>query len=246
MEMSLSGNFVDVIMLFKQYTSSDNQLQSYFRALGTMTEAELRDIGPATVKKSTNMSIVCDFQSSTNLYSYNINLEIVYTYKNGQRVTVNNTVNKTYNTMNGHAIYFMMTPYDNASTALGSTSTGFYATDKLNISYSYNGGLDKKPNLGLFITQQYITHTANPGMVALIDSKNITYETLVNMYNYDNASRNLKIYTNIDKSTNDTGSGNIFGITESTKSDSTLLYDVIVNVKYQGEVVASFSGSKED
>lgn len=244
---SLFGS--DVIMLFKQYTSVDNQLESHFRAARVLTETEIQNMkdNPGLISKSTNMLIICNYTGT--LYNYTISLEMTYTYNNDpdKYVTVAKTISKTYDTPDGHAIYFMMTPFDTYTTSEGATSEGYYCTDKLNISYMYSGEAASKPDVGLFLTEQAVKHKHNPAMNALIDSKNITYENSTNIYSYNNATRNLKIYTNIEKSYSDTGSSdNLFGLTDSDKLDSSLLYDVTINVKYEGEVIATFSGSKED
>jgi hypothetical protein len=261
-------------MLFRQYTSADNQLESYFRSKGCVTEAEIQDMkdNPSKVKKHTTMSIECKYTGS--LYNYIITLDMYYTYNNNtsKQVSVTRTVNKTYDTDEGHAIYFMMSPFDVYSTSLGSTSKGYYSSDALDITYKYTstGGSSSKPapEIGLFLTAQEVPHKQNASMVTLIDSSKIKYKTSMtssgtSLYKYNNTGKKLQIYTNIAKSPRDFGSAdNIFGITESEELVSSLMYDVTINV-YEavetGEVTetgaivvtkgtkyVTFSGSKED
>ncbi|MDE6697992.1 MAG: type II secretion system GspH family protein, partial [Lachnospiraceae bacterium] len=69
---SLFGS--DAIMLFKQYTDPDNELESYFRAKGELSEAEIATLSPQNVTKATKMLIDCVYDSSTDIYEYEVTL----------------------------------------------------------------------------------------------------------------------------------------------------------------------------
>lgn len=83
---SLFGS--DAIMIFKQYTDPDNDLESYCRASGEFSEAELKDLGPKTVKKTTTVEITGDYDKTTKIYSYVISLNMKYTYNGSKSVEV--------------------------------------------------------------------------------------------------------------------------------------------------------------
>ena len=257
---SLFGS--DAIMLFKQYTDPDNELESYFRDKGELSEAEIAELTPEYVTKATKMLIDCVYDSSTDIYEYVVTLNIKYTYnKNGKSVLVTKGITKTYSGNEGHSIYLMLPVYDTYTTSFSVTSiegvTSFYASDKLDIEYSYTGVDDNKPQLGLYIAQQENEHHTSPDFSAIINSENVTVldktqttPTARGIYSYDNSTSNFKVYTNIQKSTSDIASiMEIPGLTYSDKNDNTVLYEITVDVKYDdvdSDVLTSFTSSKED
>lgn len=257
---SLFGS--DAIMLFKQYTDPDNELESYFRAAGELSEAEIATLTPQNVTKATKMLIDCAYDSSTDIYEYVVTLNITYTYNNDKSVLVTKGITKTYSGNEGHSIYLMLPVYDTYSTSLGSVSnvggvSSYCASDKLAIEYSYTGDADNKPQLGLYIAQQETEHHTSPNISAIIKSENVTVldktqttPTTKGIYSYDNSTSNFKVYTNIQKSTTDAASiMEIPGLTYSDKNDNTVLYEITVDVKYDdvdSDVLTSFTSSKED
>lgn len=257
---SLFGS--DAIMLFKQYTDPDNELESYFRAAGELSEAEIATLTPQNVTKATKMLIDCVYDSSTDIYEYVVTLNITYTYNNDKSVLVTKGITKTYSGNEGHSIYLMLPVYDTYSTFLGSVSnvggvSSYCASDKLAIEYSYTGDADNKPQLGLYIAQQETEHHTSPNISAIIKSENVTVldntqttPTAKGIYSYDNSTSNFKVYTNIQKSDSDAASIlEIQGLTYSDKNDNTVLYEITVDVKYDdvdSDVLTSFTSSKED
>lgn len=257
---SLFGS--DAIMLFKQYTDPDNELESYFRAKGELSEAEIATLSPQNVTKATKMLIDCVYDSSTDIYEYEVTLNITYTYNNDKSVLVTKGITKTYSGNEGHSIYLMLPVYDTYNTFLGAVSnvggvSSYYASDKLDIEYSYTGVDDNKPPLGLYIAQQETEHHTSPDISAIIKSENVTVldntqttPTARGIYSYDNSTSNFKVYTNIQKSTSDAASiMEIPGLTYSDKNDNTVLYEITVDVKYDdvdSDVLTSFTSSKED
>ncbi|MDE6699139.1 MAG: hypothetical protein K2J91_06660, partial [Lachnospiraceae bacterium] len=171
-------------------------------------------------------------------------------------------ITKTYSGNEGHSIYLMLPVYDTYNTFLGAVSniggvSSYYASDKLDIEYSYTGVDDNKPPLGLYIAQQETEHHTSPDISAIIKSENVTVldntqttPTARGIYSYDNSTSNFKVYTNIQKSTSDAASiMEIPGLTYSDKNDNTVLYEITVDVKYDdvdSDVLTSFTSSKED
>ncbi len=244
----------DVVMLFKQYTNPDNDLESYFRGKGEMSEAELADISPKTVTKSTDVSISGDLDTARGLYVYNIHLVMTYTYKDGKNVVITRDVEKTYQSKENHAIYMLVPVYDNESTSLGhegGANGGYYSSDKINIIYQYIGVESEQPELSMYIAEQETAH-ADGNSTANIKSENIsvTNGTKKSLYSYGNDNKKFKIFTNVQKSTSDSGStGVVQGLTYSENLNATLLYEITVDVRYRSkdaDILTTFTSSKED
>lgn len=247
---SLFGS--DVIMLFKQYTKPDNELEAYFRAKGTLTEAELAQIKPGKVTKSSDIDISCSYNDGLGVYTYEIRLEMTYSF-NGDTVSLERYITKTYNGPENHAIYMMLPLYDNVTSTHCDPNGNPYSTDKLNISYNFMGAEEDQPELGLFIAQQDTNCSYDTIHMAKFKSENVKIDnglTSTSLYGYSNVGKKFKVYTNIEKSTSDSGSvGDIQGLTYSEKSDSTTLYEIKVDVRYNdkdGDVLTTFTSSKED
>lgn len=248
---SLFGS--DVVMLFKQYTNSDSTLESYFRGTGEMSEAELADISPKTVKKSTDVTITGSYDSSKETYKYDIHLSMTYTYKGTKSVIVTRDLEKTYQTPDNHAIYMILPVYDNNTKTEGhDSSDSYYSSDELNISYNYLGSDETKPELSMYLAEQKTQNTDGLSY-STYKSENISITnnaTKKTLYGYKNKNNNFKVYTNIKKSTSDSGSTEeIQGLTYSENSDSTFLYEITVDVRYKskdGDILTTFTSSKED
>ena len=253
---SLFGS--DAVMIFKQYTDPDNNLESYCRATGDFSEAELSDLGPSTVKKLTNIDITCDYNPSTDIYSYTISLNMKYTYKGSKSVEVKKDIKKTYQGKEGHAIYLMLPAYDNASIIYGTDATGnYYSSDELTISYEFLASQSYKADLSVYLAEQDITSSADSLKLVKYKSENVKINDksavmpgIKTLYKYDNSNSNFKVYTNIKKSSTDTAATDVIpGLTYSEKNDSTLLYEITIDIKYDSkdsDVLTSFTGSKED
>ena len=253
---SLFGS--DAVMIFKQYTDPDNNLESYCRATGDFSEAELSDLGPSTVKKSTNIDITCDYNPSTDIYSYTISLNMKYTYKGSKSVEVKKDIKKTYQGKEGHAIYLMLPAYDNASIIYGTDATGnYYSSDELTISYEFLASQSYKADLSVYLAEQDITSSADSLKLVKYKSENVKINDksavtpgIKTLYKYDNSNSNFKVYTNIKKSSTDSAATDVIpGLTYAEKNDSTVLYEITIDIKYDSkdsDVLTSFTGSKED
>lgn len=253
---SLFGS--DAIMIFKQYTDPDNDLESYCRATGEFTPDELRNLSPETVKKSTKIDIVADYDTNTDIYSYVITLNMKYTYNNTKSVDVRKDIKKTYQGKEGHAIYLMLPAYDTATISNGVDASGnYYCTDSLSVSYQFNEASSYKADLAVFLAEQDIKSTTNNLKLVKYKSENIKiYDKSANvaaektLYKYDNENSNFKVYTNIQKSVSDTTALDVVqGLTHSDKNDSTILYAINIDIRYDkanGDILTSFTGSKED
>lgn len=253
---SLFGS--DAIMIFKQYTDPDNDLESYCRASGEFSEAELKDLSPKTVKKSTTVEITGDYDKTTKIYSYVISLNMKYTYNGSKSVEVKKDIKKTYKGKDGHSIYLMLPAYDNATTTYGTDEAGnYYSTDELTVSYKFNAAQDYKADLSVYLAEQEIKSSANDLKLTKFKSENIKIfdksaqvQNSTTLYRYDNAKSNFKVYTNIAKSVSDTAATDVIqDLTYSNKTDSTVLYNVTIEIRYNSktsDVLTSFTGSKED
>lgn len=253
---SLFGS--DAIMIFKQYTDPDSDLESYCRATGEFTEAELKNLGPGTVKKSTSVEIVGDYDTTTKIYSYVISLNMKYTYGT-KSVEVKKDIKKTYQGKEGHSIYLMLPAYDNATTTNGTDGEGnYYSTDELAVSYEFKAAEEYQPELSVYLAEQEIKNGVNDLKLTKFKSENIMIydksaekpsKTTLYKYNNDN-SKFFKVYTNIEKSVSDTAATNVIqGLTYSDKTDNTILYNITIDIRYgsaDSDVLTTFTGSKED
>lgn len=253
---SLFGS--DAIMIFKQYTDPDNDLESYCRASGEFSEAELKDLGPKTVKKTTTVEITGDYDKTTKIYSYVISLNMKYTYKDSKSVEVKKDIKKTYQGKEGHSIYLMLPPYDNATTTNDIDKKGnYYSTDKLTISYKFNQAENYQPELSVYLAEQEIKNSFDKLMLEKYKSENIKIvdntpkkPVAATLYQYDNSDKKFKVYTNIEKSVSDVATTDVVqGLTHSDKTDNTVLYNITIDIRYDStdsDVLTTFTGSKED
>lgn len=252
---SLFGS--DAVMIFKQCTEPDNNLEAYFRAEGILSDEELKDLSPKTVKKKTEFNIIGDYDKVSDVYTYSIEVNMQYTYKNSKSITVKKVIEKTYHGKEGHSVYVMLPAYDNASVAYGSDAEGnFYSTDAVTVTYQFMGADEYRTDLSLYLAEQDITNSVDTLKLSKIKSENVTIydKTAVKasktLYDYDNDKSNFKVYTNIKKSTSDTVTAEVIqGLTYSDKADSTVLYNITIDIRYNStdsDVLTSFTGSKED
>lgn len=246
---SLFGS--EAIMLLKQYTKPDNEIKGYFKVAYSMSDAEVANITPGNVKKDTTIKVNCQYDPSQG-YIYLIILDMTYTTNDGKTVTVSKDVTKIYSTAEGHAIYMMAPVYDTVSTGMANGTIGYYASDKINIEYSYTG-TGTAPEVGFYLAEQETKHTTYTMQYAKLNSDNVDISiknnygtTTKNLYNYDNSLNNFKVYTNVQKRSGATSTVNVQNLTYSEMSDNTLMYAVTIDIRYgseTGDVITTYTGS---
>ena len=177
---------------------------------------------------------------------------MTYTTNDGKTVTVSKDVTKIYSTAEGHAIYMMAPVYDTVSTGMANGTIGYYASDKINIEYSYTG-TGTAPEVGFYLAEQETKHTTYTMQYAKLNSDNVDISiknnygtTTKNLYNYDNSLNNFKVYTNVQKRSGATSTVNVHNLTYSEMSDATLMYAVTIDIRYgseTGDVITTYTGS---
>ena len=234
---SLFGS--ECMMLLGQYTNVDNNLSEYASLQG-VSEAGYT---ATYFTKSTDMKITCTYDSG--IYKYAIAVDMTYTSKTdpSKKVVVTKTTSKTYSEEEGHSIYFVMPVYDNVDED-ERVGSNYYASDSLNVLYTYNnnGSNVEAPDLSLYIAAQECGYASGGGVTMNICYKNV-FINGTPIYNYSNTS-NFKVYTNIENY--EAVENNIQGLTYNDKLDNALLFAVTISVKYDDEVIATFTSSKEE
>ena len=118
--------------------------------------------------------------------------------------------------------------YDTVSTGMANGTIGYYASDKINIEYSYTG-TGTAPEVGFYLAEQETKHTTYTMQYAKLNSDNVDISiknnygtTTKNLYNYDNSLNNFKVYTNVQKRSGATSTVNVQNLTYSEMSISPL------------------------
>lgn len=240
---SLFGS--DSMMILGQYTNPDNNLKEYFSNAGGFSEDQLNSLSPATVNKKTTMNIEGSY--ADGIYKYDITLIMVYSLKANpsKQVEVVKSTSKTYDSEDGHSIYFIMPVFDN-QTAYDAANGEYYSSDALDVKYSFVGASGvKTPKLRLYIAGQ---ETSYKGTTFIT---NVCHKLVkingTQLYKYKNGT-DFDVYTNI-KDYDNYSDSIIQGLTYSDRIDESLLYAITVDVKYddpEGDIVATFTSSKEE
>lgn len=227
----------DTLILFKQYVEAD----------GTVNKA--------TTKKISTIDIHCQethIGGEDYEYKYTVSLEIGYQNIDGTSAgSSTKVVEKTYSGTDKHTIYLLASVFDKYSTNLTNGSEGnYYATDEINIKYTYAGGTERQKDFTFYLAEQAPVNMNDTAKVSRLNPSkiNITYgsetETLTD---YDSESSKFKINTNVAKPLNNTVSTG--SLTYDPNNVGKSLYLMNIEVRYgkaDGKLITTFSTTKEE
>lgn len=239
---SLHGS--DSIMLYKEYAAMDEQLKGLFGAnlpssVGDLMAPEYRRY----ISKDTNINIKCTYLSAADKYDYDVTLTMRYTYNNNNDINVTVAETKViedrlYASDVMHSVYLVCPVFDlYTQDIVGNTS---YATDKINIFYSFVGDEEKKKNLYFYLAEQKAINLENSVVRQRIDSSNV-YVDSKNIPVYKSSETNVKLYTNIGVNDED-----LTDLTYIDRNTGIALYEMKVQVRLEGDskILAEFTGAK--
>ena len=235
---SLYGS--DAVMLYTYYTKVDENLKDMFS--GKLDATTLSNLYNAAYRqklsKETDINISCSYSSGK--YRYNIELIMMYHYKRSETDIVTVIEKKeiddvVYTADQDHIMYLVCPVFDLCTRNV--TGNISYATDMININYTYTGADDARKDLYFYIAQQEAKNLLYNTKKQVIhpDRINLTVDSLIRNP-YDNDT-NFRLYTNING--DETKS-----LTHTDKNSGIALYDMKVKVKYKDKVIAEFSTAK--
>lgn len=233
----------DTTIIFKQYVESDTSVDK------------------STMDKTCNVDIVCTQNESAGVstYSYEITLTINYTYKTGSGTApaaVTKKIEKTYSEDDKHTIYLLASVFDTYSNTLTDADLNYYASDKINITYQYNGDDTKQKDVTFYLAEQPRTSSKNNLLLSRLNPTNITVKVgteIKNLTTYISEDSNFKINTNAGKRMEDTEGEKAFATEGSLTYDpnniSQSLYMMNISVRYgskDADVITTFTTTKEE
>lgn len=226
----------DTLIMFKQYVEPDVTVDR------------------ATHKKICNINVTCQENALADgkfSYTYTFELETMYEKSDGTRTSaIKKTVEKTYSDTDKHTAYLLAPVFDKYTETFTDVEGNYYATDTINIKYTYLGGADRQKDFTFYLAEQAKKNEGNPEKYSRLNPENIniTYGSETKNINvYDSERNKFKINTNTGKKLDDTASEG--SLTYDPNNISESLFLMTVEVRYRsedGKVLTTFTTTKEE
>lgn len=233
----------DTMIIFKQYVESD------------------ATVDKSTTKKISTLNIICQethINGDQYSYTYNVTLEIKYENEEGVVIgTSTKAINPppVYYAEDKHTMYLLASVFDKyTDTVTNGTEGNYWATDVININYTYLGagddGNERQPDFTFYLVEQAPTNMNDPEKVSRLNPSNIniTYgsETKTLLV-YESESSKFKINTNVNKPHDDSVSTGSLTYDPNNVGES--LFLMSIEVRYgseDGELLTTFTTTKEE
>lgn len=242
------------IKLYKYYVAADQDLKEMFAGKVTDSNAlsQMYNSQRENLSKSTDIKIVCKYNKNTERYEYNIALDMNYYFKYQEGVNWKTATVKHSEVVEGitfakeqiHSIYLVCPVFDiyYKGTEIPAATGNMYADDSINITYEMANPTEGiQPNLYFYLAEQE-TPSANPSAnvfnMRLNPSKVKVNNADLSIYNVNNSK--LKLCTNminLDRN-------KVPNLTYSDKLSGISIYEMNIEVKNKGKVIAEFTTTK--
>ena len=227
----------DTLILFKQYVESD----------GTVNKTEH--------KKIANIDIICQethISGDNYSYKYTVSLEVRYEKNDGTSAGGSTkVVEKTYSGDDKHTMYLLASVFDKyTDTLTNGTEGNYYATDIINIKYTYLGDSERQKDFTFYLVEQAPKNMNDPEKVSRLNPNNIniTYGSETkSLEDYESEDSKFKINTNVDKPHDNSVSTGSLTYDPNNVGESLFLMNIEVKYgKADGEVLTTFTTTKEE
>ncbi|MBP3339607.1 MAG: type II secretion system protein [Lachnospiraceae bacterium] len=187
-------------------------------------------------------------------YTYTISFDFTYVLADGTVKTIDGgSVEKTYSADEDHSAYILAAIFDKISAIEPDSEGNYYATDKINISYSFighNGNTDS-PEFTLYLAEQPTKNQTDINKYSRLKADNVTVSIngmTRKLSEYNIALQDvLKINTNIGREMEDRVSEGTLTYSSDNYADSLFLMNVTVRYgAADGEIITTFTSTKEE
>ncbi len=227
----------DTLILFKQYVESDST------------------VNKATHKKISNINVICQEVAKSGgeyEYNYSVTLEVQYEKSDGTSAgSSTKIVDKTYSAEDKHTMYLLASVFDKYSDTLTNGTEGnYYATDNINIKYTYLGDSSRQKDFTFYLVEQAPVNVNDPEKVSRLNPDNIkiTYGSETKSLNaYESEDSKFKINTNVNKPHDNSVSTGSLTYDPNNVGES--LFQMSIEVRYgkeDGEILTTFTTTKEE
>lgn len=226
----------NTLMIFKQYVDPDPSANR------------------ATSQKVCDISVKCKESSSgtEKIYTYTVDFSIYYILQDGSTtVPVNKTTSKSYKQDELQTAYLLAPVFDTYSVTGVDLDGNYYATDKINISYEYDGNTSTQPEFTFYFAEQTSVNKSDGIKLSRINPANVTVkietEPSVMLESYNSKNNKFKINTNVGKRVAETVGDGTLTYSEDNIGKSLFLMNIEVRYGSEtGEVLTTFTTTKEE